>query len=45
MTHFFENIYSLNPGEYIKIKNNNFLKKKYWILKEKKIKYKLFRCS
>ena len=33
---FFENIYSLNPGEYIKINNNNFLKKKYWILKEKK---------
>ena len=26
---FFENIYSLNPGEYIKINNNNFLKKKY----------------
>ena len=37
---FFDKIYSLNPGEYIKINKSKFLKKKYWDLKEEK-KYKI----
>ena len=32
---FFKNIKSLEPGNYIKIKNNSFLKHKYWELKKR----------
>ena len=32
---FFKNIFSLNPGEYVKINKKQFVKKKYWHLRPK----------
>ena len=32
---FFKDIFSLSPGEYIKINKKQFIKKKYWHLRPK----------